>query len=49
MKTNTINRRKVIAGIGAGLASIAIKPALANSNNVNMEIASTTDLEDPTT
>src|SRR6478735_9208488 len=46
---NSINRRKVIAGIGAGLAAVAINPAFANSNNAGMENESIKDLEDPTT
>jgi len=45
---NSINRRKVIAGIGAGLAAVAINPAFANSNNAGMENESIKDLEDPT-
>jgi len=46
---NTINRRKVIAGIGAGFAALAIKPVSANANNIQMETGSPKDLEDPTT
>ncbi|HVX27662.1 MAG TPA: SDR family oxidoreductase [Parafilimonas sp.] len=44
-----INRRKVIAGIGAGLAALAIKPVLANEKNIEMENNAPTGLEDPTT
>src|ERR1700754_914979 len=46
---NTINRRKVIAGIGAGFAALAIKPVLANEKNTEMENNASPGLEDPTT
>jgi len=45
----TINRRKVIAGIGAGFAALTINPALANKKGMEMETDSPMDLEDPTT
>jgi NAD(P)-dependent dehydrogenase (short-subunit alcohol dehydrogenase family) len=45
----TINRRKVIAGIGAGFAALTINPALANPKGVEMETDAPMDLEDPTT
>lgn len=44
-----INRRKIIAGIAAGFAAIAIKPVLANAKNIEMENDMPMDLEDPTT
>ena len=49
METNTINRRKAITGIGAGLASIAVTNSFANSNNMNKENDLPVGLEDPTT
>ncbi len=45
----TINRRKILAGIGAGIAALTIKPSLSNANNLEMEANDTMDLEDPTT
>lgn len=47
MNKNTMNRREVIAGIGAGLASVAATPAFANSNERNVEAGIPADLEDP--
>jgi NAD(P)-dependent dehydrogenase (short-subunit alcohol dehydrogenase family) len=46
---NKLNRRKLIAGLGAGFATIAVQPVFANSKNSDMEFSSPTDLEDPTT
>jgi NAD(P)-dependent dehydrogenase (short-subunit alcohol dehydrogenase family) len=44
-----VNRRKVIAGIGAGLATVAVNPLFANSKEVQAEYAAPPNLEDPTT
>ena len=45
---NKINRRKVIAGIGAGLATMAVKPVFAGNKDFTAE-NSPLDLTDPTT
>lgn len=44
-----ISRRKVITGIGAGLATIAASPVLAAGNQQNDNNPPRIDLEDPTT
>ena len=49
-KETKIPRRKVLAGIGAGLATFAARPVFANNKNIIMNNeASPSDLEDPTT
>jgi NAD(P)-dependent dehydrogenase (short-subunit alcohol dehydrogenase family) len=42
-----INRRKVISGLGAGLATVAVAPALAATGVKNNSFSSATQLEDP--
>ena len=49
IQENKIARRKVIAGIGAGLPAMAVNPAFADQNNPYSGAASPQDLEDPTT
>ncbi len=46
---NKITRRKVIGGLGASLATLAISPTFANSQNVNPDSSAPTDMEDPVT
>ena len=46
---DSINRRKVITGIGAGLATMAISPVFAGARNVNTLSLQSAKLEDPTT
>ncbi|MEP6683827.1 MAG: SDR family oxidoreductase [Parafilimonas sp.] len=46
MNDEKIARRKVIAGMGAGLASLAVKPVFANERNVDTDPQ---DLENPVT
>jgi NAD(P)-dependent dehydrogenase (short-subunit alcohol dehydrogenase family) len=46
---NKIPRRKVIAGIGVGLASMATNPVFANRQDSNSESNPPQNLEDPTT
>ena len=48
IEENKIARRKVIAGIGAGLASIAVKPVFANEHMAS-ESGAPQGPEDPTT
>jgi len=44
-----MTRRKVIGGIGAGLAAVAVSPVLAASGTSDSRIMSAGKLEDPTT
>ncbi|MEO6497615.1 MAG: SDR family NAD(P)-dependent oxidoreductase, partial [Mucilaginibacter sp.] len=47
---NKINRRKVIGGIGASLAAMAINPSFAGTSTPSyLESSPAPDLEDPTT
>lgn len=46
---NKISRRKVIGGIGAGLAAVAISPAFAMQGSIPAETAGQFKLEDPAT
>lgn len=46
---NKIHRRKVIAGMGIGLASMAVKPVFAGQKNQYSESAAPLDLENPVT
>jgi hypothetical protein len=48
-KQNKIHRRKLIAGMGAGFATIAVQPVFGNAEKINAQFASPKDLEDPTT
>jgi NAD(P)-dependent dehydrogenase (short-subunit alcohol dehydrogenase family) len=46
---NTISRRKIIAGMGAGLATMAVNPVFATeSTSNNLDPSPGTGLEDPT-
>jgi len=45
---NTLNRRKVIKGLGAGLTTLAISPVFGQTKSNNID-AQPVDLEDPTT
>src|SRR6201988_1405981 len=45
---NKIARRKIITGMGAGLAAITMSPFLGNAQNTG-DFGSPKDLEDPTT
>ena len=49
-KKNTVTRRKVIGGIGAGLAAMAINPVFAGPTKAFSASSSSPDLdlEDPT-
>jgi NAD(P)-dependent dehydrogenase (short-subunit alcohol dehydrogenase family) len=42
-----INRRKVISGLGAGLATVAVAPALAATHASNLASSTALPLEDP--
>src|SRR4051812_25873585 len=46
---NKINRRKAIAGIGAGLATMSVIPAFADKNEVYSGSSAPENMEDPTT
>src|SRR5436305_5672144 len=46
---NKINRRKAIAGIGAGLATMSVIPAFADKNEGYSEFSAPENMEDPTT
>jgi NAD(P)-dependent dehydrogenase (short-subunit alcohol dehydrogenase family) len=48
-KEHKIHRRKLIAGMGAGFATIAVQPVFAAASNANTGFTSPEDLEDPTT
>ena len=48
-KINKISRRKVIGGIGASLATMAINPVFASQKVSTSEASFTEELEDPTT
>ncbi len=48
-KENKIARRKVISGLGAGLAAMAVTPVFADRKNVYAEFGPAPILEDPTT
>ncbi len=47
---NKLSRRKVIGGLGAGIAVLAINPVFAGrKTSANQQFAPITDIEDPTT
>ncbi len=46
---NKISRRKVISGLGAGLAAVAVSPVLASTGMSNTEPMAPQKLQDPTT
>ena len=48
-KQNKIHRRKLIAGMGAGFATIAVQPVFGSAEKTNTQFALPKDLEDPTT
>jgi NAD(P)-dependent dehydrogenase (short-subunit alcohol dehydrogenase family) len=48
-ETNKISRRKVIGGLGAGLATMAIAPSFASPKRNNPQSSAPEKLEDPTT
>lgn len=49
MTNNLLNRRQVLGGIGAGLATLVITPVLAGNGAPGNSDFSPADLEDPTT
>ncbi len=49
IEENKIARRKIIAGLGVGLASMAVKPVLADQKEFNAGFHAPQNLEDPTT
>jgi NAD(P)-dependent dehydrogenase (short-subunit alcohol dehydrogenase family) len=46
---STISRRRVISGLGAGFASVAVSPLFAAERNAKEESTMPTKLQDPTT
>jgi hypothetical protein len=44
-----VTRRKVIGGVGVGLAAMAINPAIASKEKATIEIPDGQELQDPTT
>lgn len=48
-KVNKISRRKVIGGLGLGLATIATSPAFSTPKNSRQEPSAPPELQDPTT
>ena len=49
MEENKISRRKIIGGLGAGLAAVAVSPVFAGSSSLQQNDIPVQELQDPTT